>query len=239
MRMNDLKKRMRHLWPLLLALVLTVTLFVACTGDTQDPSDSSASSDATSSAVSDSETADSSDSSGLPADSNAATEETQGEQTPSDSKDPDGSVSEDPSDSAEVSEETSVEEPTEEPTDPPVITVPSEDAPDEPAGTDSVPEETLPYDPDLHPGDASKYAGVLIHSVYGTGKKGAEALISNGYVQLYNKTDKNISLKGASLYYKSDGSNPFDQFVFPDDAVIPAPCQFILQTYFITCSYSC
>ncbi|MBR5123980.1 MAG: CotH kinase family protein, partial [Clostridia bacterium] len=227
--MNDLKKRMRHLWPLLLALVLTVTLFVACTGDTQDPSDSSASSDATSSAVSDSETADSSDSSGLPADSNAATEETQGEQTPSDSKDPDGSVSEDPSDSAEVSEETSVEEPTEEPTDPPVITVPSEDAPDEPAGTDSVPEETLPYDPDLHPGDASKYAGVLIHSVYGTGKKGAEALISNGYVQLYNKTDKNISLKGASLYYKSDGSNPFDQFVFPDDAVIPAGGYYLVR----------
>ena len=90
-------------------------------------------------------------------------------------------------------------------------------------------EETLPYDPEMHPGDSTLYEGVLIHSVYGTGKKGAEALISNGYVQFYNNSSKDISLKGASLYYKSDGANPFDQFVFPEDAVIPAGGYYLVR----------
>lgn len=70
----------------------------------------------------------------------------------------------------------------------------------------------------------------MIHSVYGTGKKGAEALISNGYVQLYNASDKDIALNGASLYYKTDGANPFDQFAFPTDAVIPAQGYYLVRT---------
>ena len=116
---------------------------------------------------------------------------------------------------------------TEEPTDPPVITVPGDEPTSKPSETE---EETLPYDPDLHPGDSAAYKGVLIHSVYGTGKKGAEALISNGYVQLYNASDKDIALKGASLYYKSDGNNPFDQFPFPEGAIIPAGGYYLVRT---------
>ena len=98
-------------------------------------------------------------------------------------------------------------------------------APDTEGGTS----ENLPYDPALHPGDPSLYEGVLIHSVYGTGKKGAEALISNGYIQLYNTADKDISLKGASLYYKSDDANPYEQFLFPENAVIPAGGYYLVR----------
>ena len=116
---------------------------------------------------------------------------------------------------------------TEIPTDPPVITIPGDEPVSKPAETEA---ETLPYDPELHPGDSAAYKGVLIHSVYGTGKKGAEALISNGYVQLYNKSDKDIALTGASLYYKSDGNNPFDQFVFPEGAIIPAGGYYLVRT---------
>ncbi|MBQ3507918.1 MAG: CotH kinase family protein, partial [Clostridia bacterium] len=114
-------------------------------------------------------------------------------------------------------------------TEPPVLVIPGDD---EPVSKPSTPAETEEpaYDPALHPGDASLYSGVLIHSVYGTGKKGAEALISNGYIQLYNNSAKDISLKGASLYYKSDGANPFDQFVFPEGAVIPAGGYYLVRT---------
>ncbi len=113
-------------------------------------------------------------------------------------------------------------------TEPPVLVIPGDD---ESVSKPSTPAETEEpsYDPALHPGDASLYSGVLIHSVYGTGKKGAEALISNGYVQLYNTSAKDISLKGASLYYKSDGANPFDQFVFPEDAIIPAGGYYLVR----------
>ena len=111
----------------------------------------------------------------------------------------------------------------------PSLTIPSDDTAPSP-GTEATPEETLPYDPALHPGDSTLYDGVLIHSVYGTGKKGAEALISNGYVQLYNTTDRNISLKGASLYYKTDDANPYEQFLFPEDAVIPAGGYYLVRT---------
>ena len=111
--------------------------------------------------------------------------------------------------------------------EPPVLEIPGDGTDTKPAQT--VEEETLPYDPEMHPGDSTLYEGVLIHSVYGTGKKGAEVLISNGYVQLYNNSSKDISLKGASLYYKSDGANPFDQFVFPEDAVIPAGGYYLVR----------
>ncbi len=89
--------------------------------------------------------------------------------------------------------------------------------------------ENKPYDPALHPGDPSVFQGVLIHSVYGTGKKGAEALIPYGYVQLYNTTDKDIALHGAALYYKTDDANPYEQFLFPEGAVIPARGYYLVR----------
>ncbi len=96
----------------------------------------------------------------------------------------------------------------------------------EPSDTDA---ETLPYDPDLHPGDSAAYKGLMISAVHGTGKKGAEAVVDHGFIQLYNNTDKAISLKGASLYYKTDGANPFEQFVFADDATVPAGGYYLIR----------
>ena len=114
-----------------------------------------------------------------------------------------------------------------------VVTLPDigdvEPGESEPGGTGSLQPGTSVGNPELHPGDSSLYEGVLIAAVYGTGKKGAEAVISNGYVQLFNKTDKAISLKGASLYYKSDGANPYDQFLFPEDATIPAGGYYLVR----------
>ncbi len=102
-------------------------------------------------------------------------------------------------------------------TRPPVITLPPLN-PGDPEATE--PEETLPYDPSLHPGNADDYDGVMISAVYGTGKKNTDAVMESGFVQLYNTSMYTVSLKGASLYYKSDGAAPFDQFVFPEDAAI-------------------
>lgn len=102
-------------------------------------------------------------------------------------------------------------------TRPPVITLP----PLDPDGSETTePAETLPYDPSLHPGNSDDYDGVMISAVYGTGKKNTDAAMESGFVQLYNRSLYTVSLKGASLYYKSDGASPFDQFVFPEDATI-------------------
>ena len=205
MSMNFKNRKRSFLWLLaaLVALTLSVSLLSACntSGDGQ---------------VTDSTTAD-------------------GGETVPGVTNPDGtspdSTTGDPTDSTEPDDSTEsgtvTEAPTETPTEPPVITLPGEETESEPS--EETEAETLPYDPILHPGDSSLYEGVLIHSVYGTGKKGAEALISNGYVQLYNNTDKDISLAGASLYYKSDGANPFDQFVFPAEAVIPAGGYYLVR----------
>ena len=249
MKITNLKRWARGLLPVLLVMLLTLTLLVACTDAPVEPSETTGVSSGEETTLAgtlpegDSATAEPAESSDSPADESttAAEPESADVSAPADSQEPDDSAepenTEDQPTESESSDGTedsegetapeASEAPTEEPTDPPVITVPGEDDPEDPV-TDS--EVTVaPYDPELHPGDSTRYAGVLIHSVYGTGKKGAEALISNGYVQLYNKTDKNISLKGASLYYKNDGANPFSQFVFPDDAVIPAGGYYLVR----------
>ena len=87
--------------------------------------------------------------------------------------------------------------------------------------------DTTPIDP--HPGDSSLYNGVMISAVYGTGKKNIDAAAEAGFVQLYNSNNKAVSLKGASLYYKSDGAKPYSQFVFPEDAVIPAKGYYLVR----------
>ena len=202
--MNFTNNKKTPLWMLsaLLVLTLSVALFAACTDRPGEPgtSDPSVSIDGPA------ET----DSDGRPVTSEP--------DEPADSKPDDPADSHEPSDS---------QQDTETPTDPPVITVPGDETVKNP--TETAEPETLPYDPELHPGDSAAYKGVLIHSVYGTGKKGAEALISNGYVQLYNGTDKDIALTGASLYYKSDGNNPFDQFPFPEGAIIPAGGYYLVR----------
>ena len=175
------KHNRSRLWLLtaLLVLALSVTLFAACDRTPNEPDTS----DPAVSVDSPTETNENGD---------PATREPSEDTTAP--AEPDGT--EEPSESGEDSDTV-----TEEPTDPPVITIPGDEPVSKPSETEA---ETLPYDPELHPGDSAAYKGVLIHSVYGTGKKGAEALISNGYVQLYNASDKDVALTGASLYYKSD-----------------------------------
>ena len=145
--MNFKNRKRSFLWLLaaLMALTLSVSLLAACdtSGDGQ---------------VTDSTTAD-------------------GGETVPDVTSPDGtspdSTTGDPTDSTEPDDSTEsgtvTEAPTETPTEPPVITLPGEETESEPS--EETEAETLPYDPTLHPGDSSLYEGVLIHSVYGTGKR--------------------------------------------------------------------
>ncbi len=198
-----------YLWSVLLLMLVLVGLTVACTNPSTTPGIDSESE--------------------AHAETPAATSEEPTDTTP------DTTPVEPGSQDSGASESDAATEP------PTVITLPSavtgESSPDsgvdDSTGTDDsfnpVESDTLPYDPECHPGDSTLYDGVLIASVYGTGKKGAEAVIEHGYVQLYNSTDKAISLKGASLYYKTDGANPYDQFVFPDDATIPAGGYYLVR----------
>ena len=62
-------------------------------------------------------------------------------------------------------------------------------------GTVLVAQSRLPKtDTVLHPGDPEQFRGVMIVSVYGTGKKNTDAAASHGFVQLYNSTDRDIGL---------------------------------------------
>jgi len=150
-----------------------------------------------------------------------AEEQTQSEspETVSDETSDEGGETSEMSDdtAAGESEPQESDAPSEEITRAPIITLPSLD-PDE--TEEAEPEETLPYDPSLHPGNADDYDGVMISAVYGTGKKNTDAVMESGFVQLYNASMYTVPLKGASLYYKSDGASPFEQFVFPEDATI-------------------
>ena len=201
--MKFLKHNRSRLWSVtvLLALALLVTLLAACTNT---PGGTDTTTDPSATVDTPTETdSDGNPVTGDPSDTPADTGNTP--DNPQNTTNPDETMGE-----------------------PPVIEIPGDETKPTPSETEND-EETLPYDPSLHPGDSSLYKGVLIHSVYGTGKKGAEALISNGYVQLYNKSDKDIALTGASLYYKSDGNNPFDQFVFPEGAIIPAGGYYLVR----------
>lgn len=95
---------------------------------------------------------------------------------------------------------------------------------------ESVPSLELDTAPvNTHPGDSSLYKGVMISAVYGTGKKNIDAAAEAGFVQLYNASNKAVSLEGASLYYKSDGAKPYSQFVFPAGATIPAKGYYLVR----------
>ena len=151
--MKFLKNNKFRLWlpAVFLVLALLTAFFAACDRTPEEPG-----------------TTDPSVSVGGPAETDGngdpATREPDGETTAPSEPDESGKPSESGEDSAPV---------TEEPTDPPVITIPGDEPVSKPSETEA---ETLPYDPSLHPGDSAAYKGVLIHSVYGTGKKGAEAI---------------------------------------------------------------
>lgn len=96
-------------------------------------------------------------------------------------------------------------------------------------GTVLVAQSRLPKtDTVLHPGDPEQFRGVMIVSVYGTGKKNTDAAASHGFVQLYNSTDRDIRLAGAALYYRKD-SGGYAELSFPEDAVIPAGGYYLVR----------
>lgn len=85
-------------------------------------------------------------------------------------------------------------------------------------------------DPDvLYPGDASAYEGLLIAAVYGPGDK-TDAAAEAGFVQLYNAADHDISLDGASLYYKDGRRSTYRSLALPADATIPAGGYYLVRT---------
>ena len=95
-------------------------------------------------------------------------------------------------------------------------TTASSDTSSDTDGIMTIADDPHPVDP--RPGDASLYDGIMISMVYGTGRN-PDAAMPNGFIQLYNGSGKTVSLKGASLYYRS-GTSAFTQFVFPDDASV-------------------
>ena len=96
-------------------------------------------------------------------------------------------------------------------------------------GTVLVAQSRLPKtDTVLHPGDPEQFRGVMIVSVYGTGKKNTDAAASHGFVQLYNSTNRDIRLAGAALYYRKD-SGGYAELSFPEDAVIPAGGYYLVR----------
>ncbi len=250
MKMNLSQARRSGRWGFLIALLLLlgICLLVACGGTGDGTStDSDSTGTGMSTGADSSESADGSDiqpDSENPDDSNNADDSDSSGATDSSNSDGTGSdeTGKDTSSDTDRGEDT---------TGIPVITLPADDD-EESSETETEWEtvtggtetsggstggeieietetETPPYNPEYHPGNSENYRGVMIASVYGTGKKGAEALISHGFVQLYNSSNAAISLEGASLYYKSDGANPFTQFVFPDGATIPAKGYYLVR----------
>lgn len=76
----------------------------------------------------------------------------------------------------------------------------------------------------IPPAEEVSYEGLLINQVYGGGK---DAACSHHFVELYNNTDKDISLEGVSLYgatYKA----PEWQHV-PLSGKIPAKCSYLIR----------
>ena len=102
----------------------------------------------------------------------------------------------------------------------------------EDVGTDTETDFQPTYDgtgePPL-PGGYEDYAGVIISAVYGTGDKNPDAAVSHGFIQLYNVTDHDISLSGASLYLKNGTDTAFVERFFPEEAVIPAGGYFLVR----------
>ncbi len=91
--------------------------------------------------------------------------------------------------------------------------------------------ETSPEQPpeEKYPGDAAAYEGLMIAAVYGTGDK-TDAAMEAGFVQLYNAADHDISLDGASLYYKNGGKSAYKTFALPADVTVPAGGYYLIRT---------
>lgn len=115
---------------------------------------------------------------------------------------------------------------------PPVLPVPAETGevetvvlvlPEIPSDTSSA--DTLTAD-DLDPlGD---YQSLVITSVYTTGRGAGKGLAEASFVELYNGSDKDISLGGAALYL-SGNEGAYAAYPFEKDHVIPAGGYFLIR----------
>lgn len=96
--------------------------------------------------------------------------------------------------------------------------------------TEAPSEETTPGKTptaeDLDP-DAN-YAGLVIHEVYSTGRIPGKALCEASFVELYNSTDKDISLAGAALYL-SGKTGGYTAYPFSFDHTVPAGGYFLIR----------
>lgn len=76
-------------------------------------------------------------------------------------------------------------------------------------------------------GVTSQYKGVIITQVYGNGDN-VDGSVERSYVQLYNCTDKDISLAGASLYYRGNKDMKYSELHFGADEKIAAKGYFLI-----------
>lgn len=76
---------------------------------------------------------------------------------------------------------------------------------------------------------------VVIHAFYGnnTSSVVSPSAVSHNFIELYNPTDNDVSLKGWSLQYRSSGagdnSSGWSQFAFDDSAVIGAHSSYLVR----------
>ncbi len=102
------------------------------------------------------------------------------------------------------------------------ISLPSEA---ETSATETAPQQ-IPTADALDP--ESNYRGLVIHSVYSTGRIPGKALCEASFVELYNSTDQDISLAGAALYLAGE-SGGYTAYPFGFSHTVPAGGYFLIK----------
>ncbi|MBQ9780489.1 MAG: CotH kinase family protein [Clostridia bacterium] len=112
----------------------------------------------------------------------------------------------------------------------PAVTGPLSSDSSEPAIEESLPAETTPVPPPT--ADAldpeADYTQIVINTVYSVGRMPNKALAEASFVELYNNTDRDISLAGAALYLAGKTGN-YTAYPFAESHVIPARGYFLIK----------
>ncbi len=72
------------------------------------------------------------------------------------------------------------------------------------------------------------YTSLVITSVYATGRTGVDALADASFVELYNASDKDVTLAGAALYLSGNQGN-YTPYPFSEGHVVPAGGYFLIR----------
>ena len=111
-----------------------------------------------------------------------------------------------------------------------VVTSPPSEDTSESLPTETEPSDTAPAPPPT--ADAldpeADYTGIVINTVYSVGRMPNKALAEASFVELYNNTDKDISLAGAALYLAGK-TGDYTAHPFYEDHVIPAKGYFLIK----------